>query len=275
MYQIIEHQKIGQNIHKLVIKAPLIAREAKPGQFVILRSYENGERIPITICDKDKERGSITLYIQEVGKSTAKIGSLKENDYIVDVVGPLGKAANIEKVGTVVTIGGGVGCAITYPETKAYKEAGNYVISIMGFRNVSYKILEDEMKKISDELYITTDDGSYGEKGFVSDKLKELINRGKKIDEVLVIGPAIMMKVVSDITKEYGIKTIASLNSIMVDGTGMCGACRVEVGGKTKFACVDGPEFDAHQVDFPLLMKRLSMYKDEEKLSYEKFINER
>ncbi|MEO0233968.1 MAG: sulfide/dihydroorotate dehydrogenase-like FAD/NAD-binding protein [candidate division WOR-3 bacterium] len=275
MYQILEHQKIGQNIHKLVIKAPLIAREAKPGQFVILRSYENGERIPITICDKDPELGSITLFIQEVGKSTAKIGSLKENDYILDVAGPLGKPAHIEKVGTVVTIGGGVGCAITYPETKAYKEAGNYVIGIMGFRNVSFKILEDEMKNICDELYITTDDGSYGQKGFVSDKLKELLKEGRKIDEVLVIGPAVMMKVVSDITKEYGIKTIASLNSIMVDGTGMCGACRVEVGGKTKFACVDGPEFDAHQVDFSLLMKRLSMYKDEEKLSYEKYINER
>lgn len=275
MYQIVEHQNIGQNIHKLVIKAPFIAREAKPGQFVIIRSYENGERIPITICDRDPKNGTITLFIQEVGKSTAKIGTFKVNDHLLDVAGPLGKPAHIEKVGTVVTIGGGVGSAITYPETKAYKEAGNYVIGIMGFRNVSFKILEEEMKDVCDELYITTDDGSYGQKGFVSDKLKELLNDGKKIDEVLVIGPAIMMKVVSDITKEYGIKTIASLNSIMVDGTGMCGACRIEVGGKTKFACVDGPEFDAHQVDFSLLMKRLSMYKDEEKLSYEKFINER
>lgn len=275
MYQIVEHQNIGQNIHKLVIKAPFIAREAKPGQFVIIRSYENGERIPITICDRDPKNGTITLFIQEVGKSTAKIGTFKVNDHLLDVAGPLGKPAHIEKVGTVVTIGGGVGSAITYPETKAYKEAGNYVIGIMGFRNVSFKILEEEMKDVCDELYITTDDGSYGQKGFVSDKLKELLNDGKKIDEVLVIGPAIMMKVVSEITKEYGIKTIASLNSIMVDGTGMCGACRVEVGGETKFACVDGPEFDAHQVDFSLLMKRLSMYKEEEKISYEKYNNER
>lgn len=275
MYQILEHKTIGQNIHKMVIKAPLIAREAKPGQFVVIRSYESGERIPITICEKDPQMGSITLYIQEVGKSTAKIGLLKEGDHILDIAGPLGNPAEIKKVGTVVTIGGGVGCAITYPETRAYKEAGNYLIGIMGFRNVSFKILEDEMKEFCDELYITTDDGSYGHKGFVSDKLKEIISSGKKIDEVLVIGPAIMMKVVSDITREYKIKTIASLNSIMVDGTGMCGACRVEVGGKTKFACVDGPEFDAHEVNFSLLMKRLSMYSEEERLSYEKFKNER
>ncbi len=275
MYQILEHKTIGQNIHKMVIKAPLIAREAKPGQFVVIRSYENGERIPITICEKDPQMGSITLYIQEVGKSTAKIGLLKKGDHILDIAGPLGNPAEIKKVGTVVTIGGGVGCAITYPETRAYKEAGNYLIGIMGFRNVSFKILEDEMKKVCDELYITTDDGSYGQKGFVSDKLKEIISSGEKIDEVLVIGPAIMMKVISDITREYKIKTIASLNSIMVDGTGMCGACRVEVGGKTKFACVDGPEFDAHEVNFSLLMKRASMYSEEERLSYEKFKNER
>jgi len=270
MSYIIKKEAHGKNIHKFIISSPMIARQAKPGQFVVIRAFETAERIPITICDSDRENGTITLYIQEVGTSTARIGMLKEKDSFLDIAGPLGRPAHIAKAGTVITIGGGVGSAITYPETKAYKNAGNYVISIMGFRSREHKILEEEMKNVSDELYITTDDGSYGEKGFVSDKLKKIIDSGKKIDEVLVIGPTIMMKVVSDITKKHGIKTIASLNSIMVDGTGMCGACRVEVGGKTKFACVDGPEFDAHQVDFDLLLKRIAMYADEEKESYEK-----
>ncbi|MDD3802905.1 MAG: sulfide/dihydroorotate dehydrogenase-like FAD/NAD-binding protein [bacterium] len=270
MTLIIEKETHARNIHKFVIKSPLIARHAKPGQFVVIRAFEKSERIPITICDKDAKNGTITLYIQEVGASTARIAGLKEGENFLDIAGPLGRPAHITKVGKVITIGGGVGSAITYPETKAYKESGNYVISIMGFRSKDHVILEDEMKVVSDEAYITTDDGSYKEKGFVTDKLREIIKRGDKIDEVLVIGPAIMMKVVSDITKEHKIKTIASLNSIMVDGTGMCGACRVEVGGKTKFACVDGPEFDAHQVDFDLLLKRIAMYADEEKESYEK-----
>jgi len=270
MTLIIKKETHARNIHKFVIKTPLIARQAKPGQFVIIRAFEKSERIPITICDKNEQSGTITLYIQEVGASTSRIGGLKEGESFLDIAGPLGRPAHIAKVGKVITIGGGVGSAITYPETKAYKEAGNYVISIMGFRSKDHVILENEMKVVSDEAYITTDDGSYGEKGFVSDKLREIIKRGDKVDEVLVIGPAIMMKVVSEITKGSKIKTIASLNSIMVDGTGMCGACRVEVGGKTKFACVDGPEFDAHQVDFDLLLKRIAMYADEEKESYEK-----
>ncbi|MGE3062885.1 MAG: sulfide/dihydroorotate dehydrogenase-like FAD/NAD-binding protein [bacterium] len=271
MTLIIKKETHGKNIHKFVIKSPLIARKTKPGQFVVIRAFENAERIPITISDTDRDNGTITLFIQEVGTSTSKIGTLKEGESFLDIAGPLGRPAHIENVGSVITIGGGVGSAITYPETKAYKNAGNYVVSIMGFRSRENIILENEMKKVADEVYITTDDGTYGERGFVSDKLKEIIGRGGKIDEVLVIGPAIMMKVVSDITKEYKIKTIASLNSIMVDGTGMCGACRVEVGGKTKFACVDGPEFDAHEVDFDLLMKRINMYSDEEKESLDKF----
>ena len=196
-------------------------------------------------------------------------------DDVADVIGPLGKPAEIEKVGTVITIGGGVGTAIVYPETKAFKEAGNRVISIIGFRNKELVILEDEMRATSDELIVTTDDGSYGKKGFVSDRLQELIEKGEKIDLVIAIGPAIMMKVVSDITKKYNIKTVVSLNAIMLDATGMYGAGRVEVGGETKFACVDGPEFDAHKVDFDLLMKRLVMYREEEKIALENYLRER
>lgn len=274
MTKIVSIESKGKNINKFVIKSPMIARQAKPGQFVVIRAFEKSERIPITICDTDPEGGTITLYIQEVGTSTSRMGRMNNGDSFLDIAGPLGRPAHIAKVGKVVTIGGGVGSAITYPETKAYKEAGNYVISIMGFRSKAHVILEDEMKAVSDEAYITTDDGSWGEKGFVSDKLREIIKRGDKVDEVLVIGPTIMMKVVSEITGESKIKTIASLNSIMVDGTGMCGACRVEVGGRTKFACVDGPEFDAHQVDFDLLLKRVDMYKDEEKISLEKLSKE-
>ncbi|RKZ20051.1 sulfide/dihydroorotate dehydrogenase-like FAD/NAD-binding protein [bacterium] len=275
MFKILERETLAEHINKFVVEAPLIAKKALPGQFVILRLHEKGERIPITICEADPEKGTITLVVQEVGKTTYELGTYQAGDEIADIIGPLGKPAEIEKVGTVVAIGGGVGTAIVYPEAKAFKEKGNYVISIIGFRSKRFVILEEEMRKVSDELYVTTDDGSYGMKGFVSDKLKELIEEGRKIDLVIAIGPAIMMKVVSDLTRPYGIKTIVSLNSIMVDGTGMCGACRVEVGGKTRFACVDGPEFDGHQVDFDLLIKRLAMYKEEERIALERYLKER
>ncbi|RKZ21216.1 sulfide/dihydroorotate dehydrogenase-like FAD/NAD-binding protein [bacterium] len=275
MFKILERETLAEHINKFVVEAPLIAKKALPGQFVILRLHEKGERIPITICDRDPEKGTITLVVQEVGKTTYELGTYQAGDEIADIIGPLGKPAEIEKVGTVVAIGGGVGTAIVYPEAKAFKEKGNYVISIIGFRSKRFVILEEEMRKVSDELYVTTDDGSYGMKGFVSDKLKELIEEGRKIDLVIAIGPAIMMKVVSDLTRPYGIKTIVSLNSIMVDGTGMCGACRVEVGGKTRFACVDGPEFDGHEVDFDLLIKRLAMYKEEERIALERYLKER
>ncbi|MCD6399349.1 sulfide/dihydroorotate dehydrogenase-like FAD/NAD-binding protein [candidate division WOR-3 bacterium] len=272
MFKILEKETLAPHINRFVIEAPLIAKNHKPGQFVVIRIYEKGERIPLTIAEVDRTEGTITLIVQEVGKTTYMLGDLKAGDVIADVIGPLGRPAEIEKVGTVVTIGGGVGTAIVYPETKAFKEVGNRVISIIGFRNKELVILEDEMRATSDELIVTTDDGSYGKKGFVSDRLKELIEKGEKIDLVVAIGPAIMMKVVSDMTKKYNIKTIVSLNAIMLDATGMCGACRVEVGGETKFACVDGPEFDAHKVDFDLLMKRLVMYREEEKIALENYL---
>ena len=275
MVKILHKERLAEGVNLFVLDTPYIAEKALPGQFVSVRPYEKGERIPLTISEADREKGTITLIVQEVGKTTYLMGDMNPGDELSDVIGPLGKPAEIKKFGTVVTIGGGVGTAIVYPETKAFKEAGNYVISIVGFRNKDLIILKDKMEAYSDEMYITTDDGSYGRKGFVSDQLKDLIDSGKKIDLVVAIGPAIMMKVVSDLTKGYGIKTIVSLNSIMVDGTGMCGACRVEVGGKTKFACVDGPEFDGHLVNFDLLMKRLNMYKEEEKIALERYIKER
>ena len=271
MYKILEKEKIGPNLNKFVIEAPLVTRNYQPGQFVVLKVDEVGERIPITVAEADKEKGTITIFVQEVGKTTYKLGSLKQGDFISDIVGPLGHPAKVEKVGTVVTIGGGVGTAIVYPETKAFKEAGNYVISIIGFRNKEHVILEEEMREASDELYVLTDDGSYGKKGFTTNELQELENAGRKMDLVIAIGPAIMMKKISEMTKDYNVKTIVSLNSTMMDATGMCGGCRVEVGGETKFACVDGPEFDGHKVNFDLLMKRLSTYEKEEKTALDRY----
>jgi NAD(P)H-flavin reductase len=271
MYKILKKEKIGSNLNKFVIEAPLVPRNYQPGQFVVLKVDEVGERIPITIAEVDKDKGTITIFVQEVGKTTYKLGELKAGDFISDVVGPLGHPAKVEKVGTVVTIGGGVGTAIVYPETKAFKEAGNYVISIMGFRSKGHVILEKEMRKASDELYVLTDDGSYGKKGFTTDELQELESAGRKMDLVIAIGPAIMMKKISEMTKEYNVKTIVSLNSTMMDATGMCGGCRVEVDGETKFACVDGPEFDGHKVNFDLLIKRLSTYEREEKEALESY----
>lgn len=274
MNEILRKEVLAPEIKLFELKTPLIAEKILPGQFVVVRAYEKGERIPLTVADTDKEKGSITIIFQEVGKSTAYLGMFKEGDTILDVIGPLGKPSEIEKVGTVVCIGGGVGIAPVYPIVKALKEKGNKVISILGARNKELLILEKEIREFSDELYITTDDGSYGRKGFVSEELKRLIDEGKKIDRVVTIGPSIMMKVVSDVTRAHKVKTIVSLNPIMVDGTGMCGACRVEVGGETKFSCVDGPEFDGHLVDFDLLMKRQAIYLKEEKESYEKFKRE-
>lgn len=265
MYSIIEKKILSDNVKQFKIKAPLIAQKAKAGQFIILRIDEKGERIPLTIADFDRVKGTVTIIFMEVGKTTRQLGKMREGDNILNFAGPLGEASDIKKYGTVVCIGGGVGIAPLYPIIKALKEAGNYVICILGARNKSLLMLEDEIEEYSDELHIATDDGSKGLKGFVSDVLQNLIDSDKTIDIVWSIGPVIMMKVVANLTKKYDIKTIVSLNPIMVDGTGMCGGCRVEVDGKTKFACVDGPEFDGHKVDFNNLMLRNKRFlRDEE-----------
>ncbi|NLT94556.1 MAG: sulfide/dihydroorotate dehydrogenase-like FAD/NAD-binding protein [Clostridia bacterium] len=264
MYKIIKKQNIGENMALFEVEAPKIANKAQAGQFVIVRIAEKGERIPLTIADYDREKGTITIIFQEVGCTTKKMRLLEEGQSILDLVGPLGQPTELENYGTVVCIGGGVGIAPIYPIARALKEAGNKVISIIGARNKNLLFWEDKMRAVSDELFITTDDGSVGQKGLVTDVLKQLMEK-EKIDRVWAIGPMIMMKFVCLTTKPANIKTIVSLNPIMVDGTGMCGACRVQVGDETKFACVDGPEFDGHLVDFDLAMRRLAYYKDEEK----------
>ena len=256
MYEILEKKIMSDTVKLMKIKAPLVAKKALAGQFIILRIDEKGERIPLTIADYDREKGTVTVIFMEVGKTTKQLGKLKVGDSILNFAGPLGQPSEIEKFGTVVCIGGGVGIAPLYPIIRELKKAGNYVISILGARNKKLLMLEKEIDVFSNELHICTDDGSKGKKGFVSDVLQELIDSGKKINIVWSIGPVIMMKVVADLTKKYGIKTIVSLNPIMVDGTGMCGGCRVSIGGETKFACVDGPEFDGHLVDFNNLMLR-------------------
>lgn len=271
MYKIVDKQQLSDIITKLVIEAPLIARKRKAGNFVMIRVHENGERIPITISDSDPVAGTVTIIVQAVGKTTKLLCSLKNGDNILDFVGPLGEPTPIHNFGTVVCIGGGVGTAEVYPIAKALKEAGNKVIGIVGARSKNLIILEKEMQQICNELYITTDDGSYGIKGFVSDQLQYLIDSGLKIDGVYAIGPIPMMKVCANVTRPYKIKTYVSLNPIMVDGTGMCGGCRVTVGGKMKFACVDGPEFDAHEVDFDELIMRNRTYIDFEKISDEQY----
>ena len=272
MNKILKKEKLAEKIKRIEVEAPLISKKAKPGQFVILRVDDKGERIPLTIADTNSEKGTITLIFQEVGTTTTKLGLLKEGEEILNIAGPLGKPTEIEKYGNVCIIVGGVGAAFVFWMAKVFKEKGNYIIVITGARNKDLIILEDELKKLSDEFYITTDDGSKGKKGFNTEMLAELIKNGKKIDYVLTAGPIIMMKKVAEITKKARIKTVASLNPIMVDGTGMCGCCRVTIGGETKFACVDGPDFDAHLVDFDELLKRTSLYKEMEKKSYEKFI---
>jgi ferredoxin/flavodoxin---NADP+ reductase len=274
MFKILEKNDLAASVYKYVIDCPDIARKAKAGQFVIIRLHEQGERIPITIADMDSQKGTITLFVQAIGKTTIQMSKLKSGDSILDVVGPLGEASHIEKFGTVVSIGGGFGIAAIHPIVREYKNAGNKTISIIGARTKDLLLLEEEMTKVSDEVRIATDDGSKGTKGIVTDVLKEMINKNEKIDLVLAIGPLVMMKAVSDVTKPHNIKTMVSMNPIMMDGTGMCGACRVMVGNEMKFACVDGPEFDAHNVDFESLFSRVKMYVSEEKISLEKYQNE-
>jgi len=261
MNRIVAKEYFSENVVRLEIEAPLIARSRKAGHFVIVRSGEKGERIPLTIADADRERGTITLIIQATGHSTRKICKLEAGDALTDVVGPLGQATHIDKVGTVVCAGGGVGVAPLLPIVEAFHRAGNRVIVVLAARTKELIILEDRMRAVSDEVIVMTDDGSLGRKGLVTNGVEEVINR-EKVDLCVTIGPAVMMKFVSLLTKRYNIPTMASLNPIMVDGTGMCGACRITVGGKIRFVCVDGPEFDAHQVDFDELLMRLSAYKD-------------
>ena len=259
MNKILEKEYFSEKVVKLVIEAPMIAKSRRPGHFVIVRTGEHGERIPLTIADADIEKGSITLVVQAVGESSSKICALNPGDYLTDVVGPLGKATHIEKVGTVVCCGGGVGVAPLLPIIKAMKAAGNRVITVLAARSKDLIILEDQVRPHSDEVIIMTDDGSYGRQGLVTNGVEEVILR-EKVDQVVTIGPAIMMKFVSLLTKKYEVPTVCSLNTIMVDGTGMCGACRITVGGKTRFGCIDGPEFAAHQVDFDAMLMRLRSY---------------
>lgn len=273
MFKIIEKEFLSENVAKLVIEAPYIAKSRKAGHFIILRIDENGERIPLTISDADKENGTITLIVQSVGVSSHKLCSMEAGESILDLVGPLGTATHISKVGTVLCAGGGVGVAPLFPIVQAMKLAGNKVITVIAARNKDLVILEDEMRKYSDELIIMTDDGSKGTKGLVTHGMEEVILR-EKIDEAIVIGPAIMMKFAALTTKKYDIPTQASLNTIMVDGTGMCGACRVTVGGKTEFVCVNGPEFDAHKVNFDEMLNRLGAYKTKESKCYREYLSQ-
>ena len=265
MFTIRKKQLLSPGVYRYEVDAPRVAEKTQPGQFVILRTSEEGERIPLTVADFDREKGVLTLIFQVVGASTELLAQMKEGDAILDLVGPLGQKSHIASgMGTVVCIGGGIGVAPVYPITRGMKEAGNRVISIIGAKSQDILIMEKEMRAASDETLVTTDDGSYGIKGFVTTALKELLTRGERIDLVYAIGPVIMMKSVADVTRPLGIKTIVSLNPVMVDGTGMCGGCRVQVGGETKFACVDGPEFDGAIVDFAGLQARQGMYREME-----------
>ena len=265
MYRILKKQELSPGILEYDIEAPRVAKKALPGQFIVLRVNEEGERVPLTIADFDREKGIVTILFQVVGASTELLASLQEGDSILDFVGPLGQPSELSNhMGTVVFVGGGIGVAPVYPIARAAHELGNKVISILGAKTKDILIFEERMRAISDEVLITTDDGSYGIKGFVTNAIEELIKRGEKIDQVTAIGPGVMMKSVAEATRPYGIKTIVSLNPIMVDGTGMCGGCRVQVGEEMKFACVDGPEFDGHLVDFQGLMARGRMYRTQE-----------
>jgi len=273
MFRIIDKQSLNPTVTKMVIEAPHIAVKALAGQFIILRATDDGERIPLTIADFDREKGTVTIIFQIVGETTEKLNTLNTGDFIPDFVGPLGRPTEIKAFKKVAVIGGGVGCAIAYPTAKALFENGAEVHTIAGFRNKNLVILEDEFDKVSDKFVIMSDDGSYGEKGLVTDALKKLIESGEKYDAVIAIGPLVMMKFVSLLTKEYGIKTIVSMNPIMIDGTGMCGCCRLTVGGEMKFACVDGPDFDGHLVDFDEAMRRSAMYKPFERKKHDEFCN--
>lgn len=273
MYKIVSKQVLNPTVTKMEIEAPLIAKKAQPGQFIILRTDENGERIPLTVADYDRVKGTVTIIFQIVGATTNQLNSFNEGDYIHDFVGPLGKPTETEGLKKVAVVGGGVGCAIAFPIAKKLHKMGVEVHSVVGFRNKDLVILEDDFKNNSDVFKLMTDDGSYGEKGLVTNALEELIKEGNQYDEVITIGPLIMMKFVCQLTKKYDVKTIVSMNPIMIDGTGMCGGCRLTVGGETKFACVDGPDFDGHLVDFDEAMKRGQMYKEFERHAYEESCN--
>ena len=273
MYKIIDKQFLNPTVCKMVINAPLMAKKAQPGQFVIVRAMDDSERIPLTIADYDATNGTITIIFQLVGQGTMELSTLNVNDEICDFAGPLGKPSHLDGLKKVAVVGGGVGCAIAYPVAKKLKEYGAEVHSVVGFRNKDLVILEDEFSAVSDKLVLMTDDGSAGEKGLVTTALEKLINDGNQYDEVIAIGPLVMMKFVAATTKKYDIKTTVSMNPVMVDGTGMCGGCRITVGGKSMFACVDGPDFDGHQVDFDEAISRSTMYKEFENRKREEHCN--
>lgn len=273
MYRITRKVALAPTLNQFEIEAPLVSRKAAPGQFIILRIHDQGERIPLTIADFDKGKGTITCVFQEVGKTTRELGNLNEGDSLRDFVGPLGSPTHIENYGRVVCVGGGVGVAPVHPIARALKQAGNEVVGIIGARTKELLFWEDKMRAACSELRVTTDDGSYVRKGFVTDVLREVIEEKKDLGLCVAIGPLPMMRAVSNLTREYGLKTIVSLNSIMVDGTGMCGCCRVTVDGKTRFACVDGPEFDGHQVDFDEMARRAVIYKSQEQLAQERYLD--
>ena len=273
MNKIVEKEFFSEKVVKIVVEAPEIARSRKAGNFVILRVGEKGERFPLTIAGADPEKGTITLVVQTVGVSSSKLAALEPGDFITDLVGPLGKATHVEKKGTILAAGGGVGIAPMLPIVEAFKKAGNRVISVIAARSRDLIILEEQIREWSDDVIVMTDDGSYGRQGLVTVGMEEVILR-EKIDECIVIGPAIMMKFAALLTKKYNIPTLASLNTIMVDGTGMCGACRVTVGGKTRFTCVDGPEFDAHQIDFDEMLMRMGAYRNEEKQAFDHYVHQ-
>ena len=273
MYKIVRKKVLNPTVTLMDIDAPLVAKKAEPGQFIILRVDDEGERIPLTIADYDRKAGTVTIIFQIVGATTEKLNHKNEGEYISDFVGPLGKKTETDGLKKVAVVGGGVGCAIAFPVAKKLHDLGCEVHSVIGFRNKDLVILEDEFKAVSSIMRMMTDDGSHGEKGLVTDALKALIEAGNEYDEVIVIGPVIMMKFVCLLTKEYGIKTVVSMNPVMIDGTGMCGGCRLTVGGEVKFACVDGPEFDGHLVDFDEAMKRSSMYGDFERHQHEDTCN--
>lgn len=272
MFKILEREDVTPESVRMVIDAPLIARKCQPGQFIMFRIDEKGERVPLTISDYDREAGTVTIIFQKVGKTTYHLATLKAGDSIRDFVGPLGRPMYVGKVGTVACLGGGLGIALLYPKVRILKEEGNYVISILGARRKDLMLLEKETRVYSDELYVTTDDGSYGLHGFVTDQLKILLDEGKHVDEVLAVGPVPMMRASCKVAAEYGLPCVVSLDTIMVDGTGMCGSCRVTVGGETKFSCVDGPVFDGHQVDWEETLARQRRYCDEEKIALDRFL---
>ncbi|MBQ7520565.1 MAG: sulfide/dihydroorotate dehydrogenase-like FAD/NAD-binding protein [Clostridia bacterium] len=273
MNRILEKTPLNPTVTRMVVEAPLVARKAEPGQFIILRTHEDGERIPLTVADFDREKGTVTIIFQIVGATTEKLNHLNAGDMIHDFVGPLGRATETEGLHKVAVVGGGVGCAIAWPVAKKLHDQGCAVHSVIGFRTRDLVILENEFAQVSDKLCRVSDDGSWGEKGLVTDALRSLLEAGETYDEVITIGPLPMMKFVCKLTKEFGVKTVASMNSIMIDGTGMCGCCRLTVGGKVRFACVDGPDFDGHQIDFDEAMARSTSYREFERHAYEEACN--